>query len=190
MRIELWVILIGGLLCYDYYKNRQYTAFILSYAMYYKVIGIVFVIISVIMYIRAHPHEGLEMLEYSKSFAYKRKVNRSDGRTRMSVLDLTLGEGFMSGLNDIKHGPRQIASSSSNEPRITAVPVKRAVSETKKKYIASNQNWKCGKCKDQLDHTFEIDHKVRLEYGGTNDVENLIALCRNCHGKKTALENM
>jgi len=31
---------------------------------------------------------------------------------------------------------------------------------------------------------------VRLEYCGGNDVQNLIALCRNCHGKKTASENM
>ena len=31
---------------------------------------------------------------------------------------------------------------------------------------------------------------MRLEYGGGNDVNNLIALCRNCHGKKTASENM
>jgi hypothetical protein len=67
---------------------------------------------------------------------------------------------------------------------------KRSVSETKKKYVASNQEWKCGNCQSQLDHTFEIDHKVRLEYGGGNDVQNLIALCRNCHGKKTASENM
>ena len=67
---------------------------------------------------------------------------------------------------------------------------KRSVSETKKKYVAANQDWKCGHCQSQLDHTFEIDHKIRLEYGGGNDVQNLIALCRNCHGKKTASENM
>ena len=67
---------------------------------------------------------------------------------------------------------------------------KRSVSETKKKYVAAQQGWKCGNCESQLDHTFEIDHKTRLEYGGGNDVQNLIALCRNCHGKKTAMENM
>jgi len=25
--------------------------------------------------------------------------------------------------------------------------------------------------------------------GGSNEINNLIALCRNCHGKKTLLEN-
>ena len=67
---------------------------------------------------------------------------------------------------------------------------KRSVSETKKKYVASNQDWKCGQCRQKLTHTFEIDHRVRLEYGGTNDVTNLVALCRECHGNKTAMENM
>ena len=67
---------------------------------------------------------------------------------------------------------------------------KRSVSETKKKYVASMQDWRCGDCRDKLNAWFEVDHKVRLEYGGGNDVGNLIAMCRNCHGKKTAFENM
>jgi len=67
---------------------------------------------------------------------------------------------------------------------------KRSVSETKKKYVASRQEWKCGNCREQLKHTFEIDHKVRLDNGGNNDVSNLVALCRECHGMKTSMENM
>ena len=67
---------------------------------------------------------------------------------------------------------------------------KRSVGQTKKKYVASLQNWKCGHCLDQLTAWFEVDHTIRLEYGGSNDLSNLVALCRNCHGKKTAFENM
>ena len=67
---------------------------------------------------------------------------------------------------------------------------KRSVSETKKKYVAANQNWKCGKCNQQLTAWFEVDHKIRLDSGGSNHINNLIALCRNCHGEKTALENL
>jgi 5-methylcytosine-specific restriction endonuclease McrA len=52
------------------------------------------------------------------------------------------------------------------------------------------QDWKCGQCNKKLSHTFEIDHKIRLEHGGGNDAGNLVALCRECHGEKTALENM
>ena len=61
----------------------------------------------------------------------------------------------------------------------------RSVSETKKKYVAAQQSWKCNNCANQLNHTFEVDHKVDLRYGGTNHVSNLVALCRNCHGEKT-----
>jgi 5-methylcytosine-specific restriction protein A len=67
---------------------------------------------------------------------------------------------------------------------------KRSVSETKKKYIASQQSWKCKKCQQQLTAWFEVDHVKRLDQGGTNDVENLVALCRNCHGEKTSMENI
>ena len=73
---------------------------------------------------------------------------------------------------------------------IKSSTTKRSVSETKKKFVAANQEWKCGHCNHPLDHTYEIDHKTRLEYGGSNNADNLIALCRNCHGKKTADENM
>mgnify|MGYP004004057323 CR=1 FL=1 len=67
---------------------------------------------------------------------------------------------------------------------------KRSVSESKKKFVAAQQQWACDGCSSMLDHTFEIDHRIRLEYGGSNDTDNLVAMCRNCHGKKTSLENM
>jgi len=35
-----------------------------------------------------------------------------------------------------------------------------------------------------------VDHIVRLEYGGSNHVDNLVAMCRECHGKKTTMENL
>lgn len=66
---------------------------------------------------------------------------------------------------------------------------KRNVSSLTKKMVASNQEWKCGSCNQTLDYTYEIDHHIPLFKGGSNEISNLIALCRNCHGKKTLLEN-
>ena len=68
--------------------------------------------------------------------------------------------------------------------------VKRSVSESKKKYIASNQKWRCAHCNNLLDNTYEVDHIIALYRGGTNDLTNLEALCRNCHGVKTFKEKM
>jgi 5-methylcytosine-specific restriction endonuclease McrA len=67
---------------------------------------------------------------------------------------------------------------------------KRSVSETKKKFVASRQNWKCDNCKEQLKASFEVDHIIRLEHGGSNHIDNLVALCRGCHGDKTTIENL
>ena len=68
--------------------------------------------------------------------------------------------------------------------------VKRNVSSLTKKIIASNQSWKCGICNEIMDYAYEVDHHIPLFKGGSNDVSNLIALCRNCHGKKTIVENI
>ena len=35
-----------------------------------------------------------------------------------------------------------------------------------------------------------IDHKIDLQFGGDNSVENLAALCNNCHAEKTAANNL
>lgn len=34
----------------------------------------------------------------------------------------------------------------------------------------------------------EVDHKTALHVGGSNKVENLWLLCRDCHKRKTSLE--
>jgi len=63
--------------------------------------------------------------------------------------------------------------------------VKRSVGETRKKMVASSQNWRCKHCTNQLTAFYEIDHVVGLEHGGNNEAANLVALCRECHAKKT-----
>jgi hypothetical protein len=72
------------------------------------------------------------------------------------------------------------------EEFIATSPHVRKVSETTKKKIAANQSWKCNCCDMILSHVFEIDHIQPLFLGGSNEQENLAALCRECHGKKTA----
>jgi hypothetical protein len=39
-----------------------------------------------------------------------------------------------------------------------------------------------------LDFTFEVDHRVALYRGGTNELDNLEALCPGCHRRKTVFE--
>lgn len=66
----------------------------------------------------------------------------------------------------------------------------RNVSQTLKKYVAANQQWKCNYCNNLLDASYEVDHKIPLYKNGSNDISNLQALCRNCHGKKTIYDKL
>jgi hypothetical protein len=133
------------------------------------------------------------MLLYANNVVKCLPIDRNSMDMLSPIMDFTgtPNTSFMESLNGISSQTPDLFPS--GEQRMNSSgrgATKRSVSETKKKYVAANQDWKCGHCNNQLDHTFEIDHKIRLEYGGGNDVQNLIALCRNCHGKKTASENM
>ena len=75
-------------------------------------------------------------------------------------------------------------------PQNTPTSKLRKVSDQLKKIVASQQHWNCRKCKNILDATYEVDHIIALEDGGNNDIKNLQALCRNCHGKKTMEDNI
>lgn len=75
-------------------------------------------------------------------------------------------------------------------PQNTPTSKLRKVSDQLKKIVASQQHWNCRKCKNILDATYEVDHILALEDGGNNDIKNLQALCRNCHGKKTMEDNI
>ena len=66
----------------------------------------------------------------------------------------------------------------------------RQVSQLMKKKVAAKQQWKCGHCTTILDESYEVDHILALYRGGSNSEENLVALCRNCHGKKTVEERL
>jgi len=67
---------------------------------------------------------------------------------------------------------------------------KRNVTGLMKKKVAASQQWKCGNCKATLDETYEVDHKLALFNGGTNDMSNLVALCPHCHRSKTVDERI
>ena len=59
------------------------------------------------------------------------------------------------------------------------------------KKIACEQQWNCNICKELLQiASYPIDHIIPLQFGGTNDRNNLQALCSNCHAKKTERESL
>jgi len=191
MRLEIFVLGLTAFFVYNAYMDGKYTKMLMSFKKYYKMIFYAILGIGIYYMLKRNPDRGKDMLFYANNVVKYLPIDRNSIDMLSPIIDFTgtTDKSFMESFNNIEPqtpgfcSERRILSSGKNG-------TKRSVSETKKKYVAANQDWKCGNCQQQLDHTFEIDHKIRLEYGGGNDVNNLIALCRNCHGKKTASENM
>ena len=191
MRLEIFVLGLTAFFVYNAYTDGKYSKMLLSFKKYYKMIFYVLLGLGIYVLLKRNPDQGRNMLLYANNVVKFIPIDKNSMDMLSPIIDFTStneDSSFMESVNGIYSNPgfsgeKRMMNSGKNG-------TKRSVSETKKKYVASNQSWKCGNCQAQLDHTFEIDHKVRLEYGGGNDVQNLIALCRNCHGKKTANENM
>lgn len=95
-----------------------------------------------------------------------------------------------SGFKDTLDFAKQVMTNTGRPPAQGYTKEKRNVTNLMKKTVAADQKWKCGHCAEILDSSYEVDHKIALFNGGTNDMGNLIALCRNCHGKKTMAERL
>jgi hypothetical protein len=193
MRLELIIFGVTAFLIYNAYHDGKYTKILLSYKKYYKMIFIGFIAICLYLMIKRNPLQSKNLLLYTNNMIKFMPIDKSSIDMISPIFDLstkrTFMEGFNSSLNpNFNYNPQLIPQQQRN--MLSLKPVKRSVSETKKKYVASSQDWKCGQCNKKLSHTFEVDHKIRLEHGGGNDVTNLVALCRECHGEKTAMENM
>jgi hypothetical protein len=194
MRLEIFVLGLTAFFVYNAYTDGKYTKMFMSFKKYYKMIFYALLGIGIYYLLKRNPNRGRDMLLYANNFVKFMPIDRNSMDMLSPIIDFTgtPQTSFMEGFNDIEpcapgffpSGERRIQSSG------RGVTNKRAVSTMRKKYVASSQDWKCGHCHKQLDHTYEIDHKMRLDQGGTNDVDNLIALCPTCHRYKTAEELM
>jgi 5-methylcytosine-specific restriction endonuclease McrA len=182
MRIEFWILFATIFFIYDAYYDGKYLKMLMSYKKYYTMIFYAVIGIGIILLMKRNPKDCKQLLSNANNMIKYMPIDKSSMSLFSPIFDLT---------NNDSENNLNPDTNLNNLSRCTkSTTTKRSVSETKKKYVAANQEWKCGHCNQPLDHTYEIDHKIRLEYGGGNDADNLIALCRNCHGKKTADENM
>ncbi len=173
MSISFMILIITGLLAYNtYYDNFLLNSFS-SYKKYYKMAGILVVGLGFYLVVQRNPVQGINTVKALNQYINVMPIDRN---TKDMITP------FLSYKQNDERGSDRLTQNSRTH--------KRSVSETKKKFVASNQNWKCGDCKEKLTAWFEVDHTIRLDQGGSNDISNLIALCRNCHGKKTSLENI
>jgi hypothetical protein len=196
MKLELVIFGITGFLLFNAYHDGKYTKVFYSYKKYYKMATIALVAISLYLLLKRNPDKSKQMLLYTNNLVKYMPIDKSTIDMISPIFDFTskADSSLMGALNGFKNNNSQMSPVLAAQQQRMSLSgqkgTKRSVSETKKKYVAFNQDWKCGHCNNKLTHTFEVDHKIRLEHGGGNDPSNLVALCRECHGQKTASENM
>ena len=206
MRIEIYIFAITVFLIWYIYTDGKYVKDLWKWKKYYQMAGIAVGGLFVYWLFKQNPLNAHQMILSSNEYIKYLPLDRSTTSVLSPILDFTskniggggggVGDGqrpvlqMMGGGGGGTGGSGVLQSAETRIIQSGKKGTKRSVSETKKKFVAARQNWHCGDCQTQLSAWFEVDHKVRLEYGGSNHVDNLVALCRECHGKKTAMENL
>lgn len=190
MRLEIAILLITSFFIFNTYHDGKYTKMLVAFKKHYKMLFYAFLGIGVYLLLKKNPQQGRNMLMQANNYIKYMPIDTNTRHLINPILDFTASMNQPQNQNQYQYQNQFQPHFNKRMMNSGKKSTKRSVSETKKKYVASRQDWKCNGCNNQLDHTFEVDHRIRLEYGGGNDVHNLVALCRNCHGKKTAKENM
>ena len=182
MKIELLFLVVAIFFVVDSRSGNRYTKAVLQYKKHFKIAGILFGIFSLYLFVKKNPSESSSMMGHLNGMIRYMPIDK-ESKDLLTPL--------FANYNNRPVDPRLMTSGlNTSTPLVGGGATVRSVSGTKKKYVAANQDWKCGSCSQKLDAWFEVDHKVRLADGGSNHIDNLVALCRNCHGKKTLLENL
>ena len=191
MKLELLILAITGFLIVNTYHDGNYIKILQSWQKYFKMIGFAFAGLSAYLFLKKNPNESHSMVHQAVNIVKCIPSAQSSLDVLSPFMDFTNQTTFMNGGNNSAYPHQQNQQHQVNRIMESGKKsTKRSVSETKKKFVASQQGWNCGQCKKQLPAWFEVDHKIRLENGGSNHVDNLVALCRDCHGRKTAMENL
>ena len=189
MKFEYLILLGAAFLIINVYHDGKYITMIKSWKKYYQMTFYGFLGLSLFIFIRKHPDHSFSLFKHAHRAVKYMPIDKDSADIITPFLDISSHFSKNNGETNVVDSPqykRMMTSGGS----VAGNKTKRCVSETKKKFVASNQNWKCAGCSTQLPAWFEIDHKVRLDQGGDNHINNLEALCRNCHGKKTSMESM
>ncbi len=202
MRIEIMIMLVTGFLIANVYTDGKYWKLLQTNQKYYKMAGIALGGLMMYVLFKKFPSKAQDIIRGSNEYIKYLPIDRETTSMLSPILDFTAKQNLYNDTEDLMFPVTSTAaappgsidrlarSGGGGGAAAGTKATKRSVSETKKKFVASSQNWKCGDCGEQLSAWFEVDHKVRLEYGGSNHIDNLVALCRECHGRKTTMENL
>ena len=206
-KFEFIIFIITAALILNTYYDGKYFKLVESVnaRKYIKMATIGFFGLSMYLFMKKNPENSHNIMQHANEFIKYMPISRQSADMLSPFFDMTNQRAFftqggdtgnaVSGEDDggwttrrQQNSINKIMTSGKTGGGGTG-PTKRSVSESKKKFVAAQQSWKCGDCKRQLPGWFEVDHVIPLQHGGSNAVDNLVALCRDCHGKKTAFDN-
>lgn len=199
MRLELWLLLATGAVIANIYYDGKLWKSLHQYKKYYQMAGVAFGAVMLYFLMRKNPTNLKQIVTTSNDYLRYMPIDRTTTSMLSPILDFTSKYGEMEHSYPTLDLSSQGLGLTGNkthdyaESRVLSSGgkgTKRSVSETKKKWVAAKQNWHCKHCGKQLPPWFEVDHIIRLDQGGSNHVDNLVALCRDCHGAKTSFENL
>ena len=197
MKFEILIFGITAFFIANTYHDGKYVKIMKSWKKYYQMAGIAFAGISAYAFLKKYPSHSRSLVNHASGIIKYIPIDKESEDMLSPLLNMSQEYLGATNVGSTNVGATNVGATNLGESPQTKRMLnsgkqgtKRSVSETKKKYVAANQNWKCGSCQKQLPAWFEVDHKTRLDRGGTNHVDNLVALCRDCHGKKTAFENL
>lgn len=204
MRIEILIFAVAAFLIANIYTEGKYMKMLQSGKKYYQMAGIAFGALMIYVLIKRNPMRAHDIMSTTNDYIKYLPMDKGTSSMISPILDFTSRQNFVNDQYEQEDGgynyPIIPMSNESTSPMQNVAhqrlatsgkkATKRSVSETKKKFVASRQHWRCGKCQTELTAWFEVDHIKRLEYGGSNHIDNLVALCRDCHGEKTTMENL
>ena len=195
MRFELVIFFIAAFIIANIYTEGRLLKHVLSWKKYYQMAAVAFAAIAIYWLFTKNPNQAKGIIYSSNEYLKYLPVDKDTTNILGPILDFTKRQNYnpSASMNDGYNYP--VVNMNSNRVKVnqkggSTIATKRSVSESRKKMIAASQGWKCSHCREQLDYNYQIDHKIRLEYGGSNEPSNLTALCPNCHTKKTIQENL
>jgi hypothetical protein len=191
MRYGLLILGTTAFMIANVYHDGKYVAILKSWKKYYQMAFIGFLGLSAYLFIKKNPKQSSSLLVHANDLIKYMPIDRNttDFLTPLFTM-ANKQQTYTEDQNFMPEYAQPILNPQERRILTSGKGTKRSVSETKKKFVASQQGWKCGNCSKQLTAWFEVDHKIRLEHGGSNEVSNLVALCRECHGEKTTMENL
>ena len=199
MKTEYIIFIITAFLIANTYYDGKFLKSLQSSQKYIKMATFAFVGLSIYLFSKKNPDQSRTMFMHANDIIKYMPVSKDTADVLSPFLDFTNKTALFQNANQsptplpVGGGGGGKAGLNQKQNKILTsgkTSTKRCVSETKKKFVAAQQGWKCGHCNRQLPAWYEVDHILRLEHGGTNHIDNLVALCRDCHGKKTAIENL